>query len=76
MRWIVNYAILSVVSAFLVDRLLSMVFSGARDGAAGVARAGLSVGTGTAVAVGSGMRGFTERIRRWRKTNRDIGKRL
>jgi len=77
MSWLVGAALASLAAAFLVVRIFDHIVSGVRDTVAGTAaRAGLFVGTWTAVTTATGMRDFAKRIRNLRQGNRGIGRRI
>ncbi len=60
MGWLIGPTLASFVAAFIVVKVFDYVFSGATDS---LARAGLFIGTWTAVTARSGMHGFSKRVR-------------
>ena len=81
MRWLVGPAIASLVGAFLVVRIFDYIVAGVSTGKTGgavesAARAGLFVATWTAIIAGSGMRGFSARVRQLRQKTRSANKLL
>ena len=73
MSWLVGYVIASMVGALFVVRIFDYVTSGLTHGAVQAARAGLFVGTWTAITASSGMRNFTLRVRKLRQGSRNVG---
>ena len=67
MGWLLGPVIASIVSAFVVVRIFDYIFGGVTSGVINPIRSILFVGTSTAVTTGSGMRGFTSRVRRLRR---------
>lgn len=67
MNWLAGLAITSAVASVVVVKVFDKVSGDAVDGVAKTARAGLAVGTSTAIIAGSGMHEFTRRIRGLRK---------
>ena len=76
MGWLVGYTIASMVGALFVVRIFDYIFSGVAGGIHNTAKAGLFVGTWTAITVGSGMHDFTSRVRKLRKMNREVSSRI
>ncbi len=70
MGWLVSYTLASMAAAFIVVKLFDLIkdylFAGATSGVVNTARAGLFVGTWTAVTARAGMSGFSKRVRRLR----------
>ena len=66
MGWLIGPTLASFVAAFIVVKIFDYVFSGMSDSLASVARAGLFVGTWTAVTAKAGMHGFSQKMRRLR----------
>ena len=66
MGWLIGPTLASFVAAFIVVKIFDHVFSGVTGNLASVARAGLFVGTWTAVTARAGMRGFDQKVRRLR----------
>ena len=73
MSWLVGYVVASMVGAIFVVRIFDYVTSGLSHGAVQAARAGLFVGTWTAITASSGMRNFTLHVRKLRQGNRAVG---
>lgn len=67
MSWLVGYTLASMVAAFVAVRLFDYLLSGVTGGIVHAARASLFAGVWTAVTTGSGMRGFTQRVRQLRQ---------
>ena len=66
MGWLIGPTLASFVAAFIVVKIFDYVFSGVTGNLASVARAGLFVGTWTAVTAQAGMSGFNLKVRRLR----------
>ena len=66
MGWLVGYTLASFVAAVIVVKIFDYIFAGMVGGFANTARAGLFIGTWTAVTSQAGMHGFTRRIRNLR----------
>ena len=64
LTWLTGPIIASVVFAMLIVKVWDMVFGGLSSGFLGVARAGLFIGTWTAITAASGMRGVNNLTRR------------
>jgi hypothetical protein len=62
--WLVAPIITSFVGAILLVKLWDIAFGGVSSGFLGVARAGLFIGTWTAITAASGMRGVSNLTRR------------
>ena len=73
MGWLVSYTIASIVGALFIMRLFDYVFAGVVGGVAHIARLGLFVGMWTTITAKSGMRDFTNKVKRLRKSNRAVG---
>lgn len=76
MGWLVGYTLASFAAAYIVSRIFDHVCSGMTGGVVNAARAGLFVTAWTAVTAKSGMRGFTDKVRKLRKSNADASDRL
>lgn len=76
MGWLVGYTLASLVGAIIVVRIFDYLFSGVVNGIAHTVRAGLFMGTWTAITVSSGMRDLNARVRRLRKVNRAVSNRI
>ena len=76
MGWLVGPTLASMVLAFVFGRIFDYVFSGAVGSVVNTARAGLFVGTWTAVTTISGMRDVTRLARRLRQGNASARSRL
>ena len=74
MGWLVGYMLASMVGAFFVVRIFDYIFSGVSSGIAHTARAGLFVGTWTAITVSEGMRDLSKRARRLRELDLEVSK--
>lgn len=64
--WLVNYTLASIAAAFVVVKIFDYIFGGAISGLTSIARAGLFVGTWTAVTTKAGMHGFSKKVRQLR----------
>ena len=74
MKWLVGPTIAGLVGAVVIVHLVDSLSSGAAHGvAAGTARAGLFVGTWTAISTGTGMRGFSRFVQGLRQKTRSLG---
>ena len=67
--WLVGYTLASFVAAVIVVKIFDYIFAGMVGGFANTARAGLFIGTWTAVTAKSGMHGFTSQVRQLRQGN-------
>lgn len=77
MGWLLGNMIASLVGALLVVRFLEHLFSWMHVGAvAGAVKAGVFVGTWTAITAGSGIRGYTKWVQRLRQKTRSLHKRV
>ena len=66
MGWLVSSTLASIVTSLIVVKIFDWIFAGVTDGLLSIPRAGLFIGTWTAVTAQAGMRGFTKRVRRLR----------
>jgi len=73
--WLVGPGLVSLIASLIVVRIFDLVF-GATSGLINTARAGLFVGTWTAVTTGSGMRDVAKWARRLRQGNASARSRL
>ena len=68
MGWLVGYTLASMASAFVVVKIFDYFFEGVSSGLVSIARAGLFVGTWTAVTAKAGMSGVTKRVRQLKQS--------
>ena len=68
MGWLVSYTLASIAASFVVVKIFDYIFAEAASGLGSTARAGLFIGTWTAVTAKAGMRGFEKHIRNLRKS--------
>ena len=80
MGWLFGPTLFSVIVALIVVRIFDYIKDGIFNGPTGdvvnTARAGVFVGTWTAVTAKLGMRGFTARVRQLRHGNADALSRI
>lgn len=69
MGWLIGPTLASFVAAFIVVKIFDYLFAGAMGGLGSTVRAGLFVGTWTAVTTKAGMHGFNQKVRRLRQGN-------
>jgi len=74
--WLLGPTLASMVMALIVVRIFDYLVVGAASGLVNTARAGLFVGTWTAVTTGSGMRDVAKWARRLRQGNASARSRL
>ena len=67
MGWLVGYTLASMAASFIAVKIFDYIFAGASSGLVSTARAGLFVGTWTAVTASAGMRGFSKKVRQLRQ---------
>lgn len=72
MNFLFSSAIAALVTAFLAVRIYDYLVAGLAGFVVQTARATLFVTTGAAIATASGMRGFTQRVRRLRHVHRVV----
>ena len=70
MKWLLGPVIAAAGVAFVVTRVYDYAVDTAKDGAAGVVRAGLWHGVWTAVFTATGMRGLTNWVKGLRQSNK------
>ena len=66
MGWLISSTLASIVISLVVVKIFDWIFAGVTDGLLSIPRAGLFVGTWTAVTAKAGMSGFSKRVRQLR----------
>ena len=67
MGWLLNYTIMSIVTSFIIVKILDYLFAGVYGGFVSVAKFVIFVLAWTAVTTQAGMHGFTKRVRQLRQ---------
>ena len=76
MGWLINQVIASVVLSVIVVKAWEAIVGGIIGPSANAAKTGIFVSVWTAFTTATGLRAFTELVRRLRHSNDEIGERI
>ena len=72
MGWLIGPTLASFFAAFLAVKLFDFIFGGVTSSIVNVARAGVFIGTWTAVTTKGGMHGFSKKVKQLKAGNQII----
>ena len=72
MGWLIGPTLASFFAAFLAVKLFDFIFGGVTNSMTSMARAGVFIGTWTAVTTKGGMHGFTKKVKQLKASSKVI----
>ena len=72
MGWLIGPAIMSLIASFFAVKLFDFIFGHVTGGVVSVARAGVFIGTWTAVTTRAGMQGFSKKAKQLQASNQIV----